>query len=108
VPMALLFTCFTTASYADQVVRATWYGNEHRGHRTASGEVFNPGGMTAAHKSLAFGTCLLVGNPSTGKKVIVRVNDGGPFTPGVTRAFSSGAATPMGLRSTKKVTRSGC
>jgi len=41
VPMALLFTCFTTASYADQVVRATWYGNEHRGHRTASGEMFN-------------------------------------------------------------------
>jgi rare lipoprotein A len=90
VPMALLFTCFTTASYADQVVRATWYGNEHRGHRTASGEVFNPGGMTAAHKSLAFGTCLLVGNPSTGKKVTVRVNDRGPFTPGVTLDLSSG------------------
>src|SRR5215467_11392559 len=93
VPMALLFTCFTTASYADQVVRATWYGNEHRGHRTASGEVFNPGGMTAAHKSLTFGTCLLVGNPSTGKKVTVRVNDRGPFTPGVTLDLSSGAAT---------------
>jgi rare lipoprotein A len=82
VPMALLFTCFTTASYADQVVRATWYGNEHRGHRTASGEVFNPGGMTAAHKSLAFGTCLLVGNPSTGKKVTVRVNDRGSIYAG--------------------------
>ena len=68
VMVALLFMCFTTASYADQVVRATWYGNELRGHRTASGEVFNPGGMTAAHKSLALGTCLLVGNPSTGKK----------------------------------------
>jgi rare lipoprotein A len=97
VPMALLFACFTTASYADQVVRATWYGNEHRGHRTASGEVFNPGGMTAAHKSLAFGTCLLVGNPSTGKKVTVRVNDRGPFTPGVTLDLSSGAARAIGM-----------
>jgi rare lipoprotein A len=108
VPMALLLTCFTTASYADQVVRATWYGNEHRGHRTASGEVFNPGGMTAAHKSLAFGTCLLVGNPSTGKKVTVRVNDRGPFTPGVTLDLSSGAATAIGMRSTQNVTMSRC
>jgi rare lipoprotein A len=108
VPMALLFTCFTTASYADQVVRATWYGNEHRGHRTASGEVFNPGGLTVAHKSLAFGTCLLVGNPSTGKKVTVRVNDRGPFTPGVTLDLSSGAARAIGMRSTQNVTMSGC
>jgi rare lipoprotein A len=108
VPMALLFTCFTTASYADQVVRATWYGNEHRGHRTASGEVFNPGGMTVAHKSLAFGTCLLVGNPSTGKKVTVRVNDRGPFTPGVTLELSSGAARAIGMRSTQNVTMSRC
>ena len=41
VSLTLLLTCFTTASKADQVVRATWYGNEHRGHRTASGEMFN-------------------------------------------------------------------
>jgi rare lipoprotein A len=108
VPMALLFTCFTTASYADQMVRATWYGNEHRGHRTASGEMFNPGGMTAAHKSLAFGTCLLVGNPSTGKKVTVRVNDRGPFTPGLTLDLSSGAARAIGMRSTQNVTMSHC
>jgi rare lipoprotein A len=108
VTVALLFTCFTTASYADQVVRATWYGNEHRGHRTASGEMFNPGGMTAAHKSLAFGTCLLVGNPSTGKKATVKVNDRGPFTPGVTLDLSSGAARAIGMRSTQNVTMSPC
>src|SRR5262249_25423007 len=91
-----------------QVVRATWYGNELRGHRTASGEVFNPGGMTAAHKSLALGTCLLVSNPSTGKKVAVRVNDRGPFTPGVTLDPSSGAARAIGMRSTQSVTMSRC
>ena len=47
-------------------------------HRTASGEEFNPSGMTVAHKSLPFGTCLVIGNPQTGRKVSVRVNDRGP------------------------------
>ena len=108
VPLALLLTCFTTASYADQVVRATWYGNEHRGHRTAPGEMFNPGGMTAAHKSLAFCTCLLVGNPNTGKKVAVRVNDRGPFTPGVTLDLSSGATRAIRMRDTQNITMSRC
>jgi rare lipoprotein A len=106
VSLTLLLTCFTTASHADQVVRATWYGNEHRGHRTASGEMFNPGGMTAAHRS--FGTCILVGNPNTGKKVAVRVNDRGPFTPGVALDLSSGAARAIGMRSTQSVTMSRC
>ena len=77
----LIVICLATPSFADQVVRATWYGNELRGHRTASGETFNPGGRTAAHKSLPFGTCLVIGNPKTGRKVAVRVNDRGPFTP---------------------------
>ena len=54
-----IFLLLPTAAFADQV-RATWYGNELRGHRTASGQVFNPEGMTAAHKSLPFGTCLVV------------------------------------------------
>ena len=69
-----------TAAQADTRVTATWYGNELRGHRTASGAVFNPDGMTAAHRSLPFGTCLVVGNPRTGKSVRVKVNDRGPFT----------------------------
>jgi len=51
VSFTLIVICLATPSFADQVVRATWYGNELRGHRTASGETFNPGGMTAAHKS---------------------------------------------------------
>jgi rare lipoprotein A len=93
--------CIAAPSFADQVVRATWYGNELRGHRTASGETFNPGGRTAAHKSLPFGTCLVVGNPKTGRKVAVRVNDRGPFTPGVTLDLSSGAAQAIGMRSTQ-------
>jgi len=100
--------CIATPSFADQVVRATWYGNELRGHRTASGEMFNPGGMTAAHKSLPFGTCLVIGNPKTGRKVALRVNDRGPFTPGVMLDLSSGAAEAIGMRSTQSVTMSRC
>ena len=43
-PFTLIVICLATPSFADQVVRATWYGNELRGHRTTSGETFNPGG----------------------------------------------------------------
>jgi len=100
----LIVICLATPSFADQVVRATWYGNELRGHRTASGEAFNPAGRTAAHKSLPFGTCLVIGNPKTGRKVAVRVNDRGPFTPGVMLDLASGAAEAIGMRSTQSVT----
>src|ERR1051325_5803537 len=71
---------------------ATWYGQEHAGKRTASGEVFNPNGLTAAHRSLQFGTCLRVSNPKSGRSVSVRINDRGPFTRGVSLDLSHGAA----------------
>jgi len=91
-----------------EMVAATWYGDEFRGSRTASGEVFNPEGLTAAHKSLPFGTCLVVGNPRTGKSIVVRVNDRGPFTEGMTLDLSAGAARAIGLRSTQKVSMKHC
>jgi rare lipoprotein A len=91
-----------------QMVAATWYGDEFRGSRTASGEVFNPDGLTVAHKSLPFGTCLLVGNPRTGKSIVVRVNDRGPFTEGMTLDLSAGAARAIGMRSTQKVSMKHC
>jgi murein L,D-transpeptidase YcbB/YkuD len=90
-------------AHGGQIVKATWYGNELRGNRTASGEIFNPDGLTAAHKSLPFGTCLVVGNPRTGKTVVVRVNDRGPFTEGMTLDLSQGAARAIGMRSTQNV-----
>jgi len=105
--VTLILSSLATPAFA-QVVRATWYGNELRGHRTASGEAFNPGGMTVAHKSLPFGTCLMIGNPQTGRKVAVRVNDRGPFTPGVELDLSSGAAAAIGMRSTQSATMSHC
>jgi hypothetical protein len=57
---------------------------------------------------MAFGTCILVGNPNTGRKVTVRVNDRGPFTPGISLDLSSGAARAIGMRSTQNVTMSRC
>jgi rare lipoprotein A len=58
---------------------ASYYGAGFRGHRTASGERFDPDQLTAAHRTLAFGTCLRVENADNGRSVRVRVNDRGPF-----------------------------
>jgi rare lipoprotein A len=107
VSLALFVIAFATPTYAE-MVRATWYGNELRGPHTASGEMFNPSGMTAAYKSLRFGTCLVIGNPNTRRKVAVRINERGPFTPGVPLDLPSGAARAIGMRSTQKVTLSRC
>jgi rare lipoprotein A len=96
------------AHAANKTVRATWYGNELAGNRTANGERFNPNGLTAAHRTLPFGTCLLVGNPKTGRTVKVRVNDRGPFTKGNSLDLSAGAARAIGMRSTQSVTIKHC
>jgi rare lipoprotein A len=100
--MVLILFIFSTPAYAGETV-ATWYGHEHAGKRTASGERFNPNGLTAAHRSLPFGTCLRVSNPKTGRSVSVRVNDRGPFTKGVSLDLSHGAARAIGMRSTQNV-----
>jgi len=58
---------------------ASWYGDHHQGRRTASGERFDMYALTAAHRSLPFGTILRVTNLKTGKAVVVRINDRGPY-----------------------------
>lgn len=58
---------------------ATWYGRELAGHRTADGELFDPRGMTAAHRTLPFGTWVEVICLDTGRRVRVRITDRGPF-----------------------------
>ena len=92
--ITLLLMFLSTPAYAEQV-QATWYGNELRGHRTASGEIFNPSGMTAAHRSLPFGTCLVIGNPRTGRKVAVRVNDRGPSRQALCWTFHLARQRPL-------------
>ena len=72
--IATILIVLAAPAYAGQTVRATWYGHELAGNRTASGERFNPNGLTAAHRSLPFGTCLRVGNPKTGRSGSVRAS----------------------------------
>ena len=76
---------------------ASFYGTRFAGRRTASGERFNPQQLTAAHKTLPFGTMVLVTNPSNGKSVTVRINDRGPYAHGRSIDLSRAAAEQIGL-----------
>jgi rare lipoprotein A len=75
------------------------------GTQTASGEHFNPNALTAAHPNLPFGTKLRVTDVATGRSVVVRVNDRGPFVPGRVVDVSYSAAASLGIidRGTAKV-----
>ena len=83
---------------ATQTGQASWYGAES-GNRTANGERFNPSGMTAAHPNLPFGTRVKVTSLKTGKSVVVRINDRGPFRSRRIVDLSAGAAEIIGLKS---------
>ncbi|MCI4664060.1 MAG: septal ring lytic transglycosylase RlpA family protein [Neomegalonema sp.] len=74
---------------------ASWYGEKFRGRKTANGEIFDPDKLTAAHKTLAFGTVLIVEHE--GAQVIVRINDRGPFIEGRVIDLSRAAAAKLGF-----------
>ena len=76
---------------------ASYYGRRFHGRLTANGERFNMNAMTAAHKTLPFGTRVRVTNPRNGRSVVVRINDRGPFIKGRTIDLSRGAATQIGM-----------
>jgi rare lipoprotein A len=80
--------------------KASYYGKEFNGRKTASGEYFNLFHFTAAHRSLAFGTNVKVTNLDNGKNVIVRINDRGPFRKGRIIDVSQAAARKIGLYGT--------
>lgn len=73
---------------------ASWYALHSR---TASGEMMNPGAMTAAHKTLPLGSKVKVTNARTGKSLVVRINDRGPFVRGRIIDLSKGAAKKLGF-----------
>jgi rare lipoprotein A len=79
---------------------ASWYGAEFEGRPTASGELFDPSQLTAAHPSLPFGTILRVTNKHNHKQVTVRVNDRGPFVSARIIDLSRAAAEALDMIST--------
>lgn len=76
---------------------ASYYGNELAGRPTASGESFDPEGLTAAHRTLPFGTRIRVTNVANGRSVVVRVNDRGPFSGNRVLDLSQSAARQIGM-----------
>ena len=73
---------------------ASWY---EMGHTTANGEAYNPDGLTAAHRTLPFGTVVQVKNLKNGRTVRLRINDRGPFVGGRIIDVSRGGARQLGL-----------
>lgn len=86
---------WTEAEYFQNGV-ASFYGEQWNGRRTANGEIFNTYELTAAHKTLPFGTKVKVTNESNGKSVIVRINDRGPFVKGRIIDLSTAAFSTIG------------
>ena len=84
------------ASY-DEVGRASWYGAELAGRKTSSGETFNPGAITAAHRTLPMSSFVEVTNLDTGRTILVRINDRGPFNAERIIDISEGAARQLGI-----------
>lgn len=78
--------------------KASWYGDDFHGRKTANGEIFDMHAMTAAHKTLPMPSLVKVTNLSNGKKIIVRVNDRGPYHGGRIIDLSRAAATALGYR----------
>ena len=84
-----------TDGYGEQRGIAAVYS--YKGGRTASGELSRPAELTAAHRTLPFGTKVKVTNQRNGRTVIVRINDRGPFTPGRVIDLTPAAANQLGF-----------
>jgi len=88
----------TSTMAAAQCGGASWYGPGFHGKKTASGQRFNENAMTAAHKTLPFGTVVKVTDQRTGKSVKVTINDRGPFHKGRVIDLSEAAAAKLGTK----------
>jgi rare lipoprotein A len=97
---AAFFSCAPTIHPPPPTVQtgmASWYGPKFHGRHTSSKEVFNMYDLTAAHKSLPFGTYVAVTNLDNGKSVTVRINDRGPFIKGRIIDLSYAAAKTLDM-----------
>jgi rare lipoprotein A len=84
-------------AFAAEEGLASWYAGKFQGRKTASGETFDTAEMTAAHKTLPFGTRVKVTNLENGRDVIVRINDRGPFVEGRVIDLSRAAADALAM-----------
>jgi rare lipoprotein A len=96
--------CLSVATAQAESGVASVYG--YAGGRTASGERANPGGLTAAHRSLPFGSTVRVTNKTNGRSVVVRINDRGPFVRGRIIDLTPAAAHRLGFGGLARVTLS--
>src|SRR5829696_7335203 len=87
-----------------QTGAASWYGPDFHGKKTANSERFSTHALTAAHKTLPFGTQIRVTNERTGKSVMVRINDRGPYAHGRVIDLSKAAAEAVGIAGVDQVT----
>jgi rare lipoprotein A len=79
------------------MMKASWYGPNFHGRQTANGEIYDQYELTAAHKSMRFGTLLRLTNPENNKSIIVRVNDRGPYVDGRDLDLSYASAKALGI-----------
>lgn len=86
------------AAEEGQSGKASWYGPGHIGKKTASGEIFTGKAHTAAHRDLPLGAVVRVLDKATGRSVVVRINDRGPFVDGRIIDLSEAAASELGIR----------
>ena len=100
--IAILLIVTSEFSFAQTGI-ASWYGPGFHGKRTASGEIFNTHKLTAAHKTLAFGTKVKVTNLSNKKSVLVTITDRGPHVHKRIIDLSQAAKNAIGMNGTAKV-----
>jgi rare lipoprotein A len=100
VPLVLLLAAATLSADPELDGVASWYGGKFHGRRTSSGEVFDTNDMTAAHRTLPFGTLVKVTNLDNGTSATVRINDRGPFVDGRVIDLSQAAADQLNMLGT--------
>jgi rare lipoprotein A len=96
----LLFCLCACSRKITENGKASYYADKFEGRRTASGETFRQNNMTAAHRTLSFGTKVKVINLANGRSVKVRINDRGPYAQGRIIDLSKKAARKLGIIST--------
>lgn len=90
-------SCYANPKTAETLMIASWYGNKFQGRQTASGERFDLNKLTAANRTLPLGTLVRITAPSTGRSIVVRINDRGPWLKGRDFDLSEAAAIKLGI-----------